>query len=131
MAGLQPPPPFLPHPGSPNMPWKQWEGLFTTYCLASGANKFNEDRRRALLLHCLGPEGQRIYTTLPSAAAADGSAGDTSQPESYTETLRRLNLHFTPAINVVAERYRFRQRTQGPDETVEDYVMNLRALSKT
>ena len=134
MAGLQPPPPFLPHPGSPSMPWKQWEGLFQTYLLASGANKFNEDRRRALLLHCLGPEGQRIYVTLPSAAAADadGSGGDaSSQTESFAETLRRLNMHFTPAINVVAERYRFRQRAQGPEETVEDYVMNLRALSIT
>ena len=137
MAGLQPPPSFLPTPGSPAIPWKQWKALFENFLLASGASKFNDDRRRAMLLHCLGPEGQRVFHTLPAtseeAAGTSASADDTPAasvpPCSYAETLKRLDSHFTPAVNVVAERYRFRQRGQHHDEPVDDYVSSLRALS--
>ena len=135
MAGLQPPPPFLPTPGSPPIPWGQWKSLFDTYMLASAASKFNEDRRCALLLHCLGPEGQRIFHTLPPSANAEASGADLSAAggtaASYQETVKRLEKHFSPTINVVAERYRFRQRAQRPAEPVDDYISALRALSTT
>ena len=50
-------------------------------------------------------------------------------PCTYNEALKRLDSHFTPAVNVVAERYRFRQRGQRHDEPVDDYISSLRALS--
>ncbi|XP_054759514.2 uncharacterized protein K02A2.6-like [Lytechinus pictus] len=138
MANLQPPPYFLPTPGTPAMPWKQWKGLFDVYLVASAANKFNEDRRRALLLHCLGAEGQRVFHTLPStssgtSSAIAGSSTETGAGEScsYAEAIDRLDNHFLPTVNVVAERYRFRQRGQMPDEPVETYVCALRSLSLT
>ena len=134
---MQPPPSFLPTPGSPTIPWKQWKGLFENFLLAGGASKFSDDRRRAMLLHCLGPEGQRVFHTLPPSssstsgdvAAADGAADVPSDsPCNYNEALKRLDSHFTPAVNVVAERYRFRQRGQRHDEPVDDYISSLRAL---
>ena len=124
MASLQPPPSFLATPGSPAIPWKQWKGLFETYYLACGATRFADERKRALLLHCLGPEGQRVFHTLP-AIAVEGA----DDVDSYAAAVQRLNGHFTPAINVVSERYRFRQRGQRHEEGVESYVSALRALS--
>ena len=131
MASLQPPPSFLPTPGSPSMPWKQWKGMFENYSLAAGANKFNDDRRRALLLHCLGAEGQRVFHTLPPSSTSGDSTPSATEQCSYSEALARLDNHFTPALNVVAERYRFRQRGQRHDESVEDYISSLRSLSLT
>lgn len=100
--------------------------------IASGANKFNEERRRALLLHCLGPEGQRVYNTLPSTTPQLGDSGAASADgatSSYDETFARLDKHFSPAVNVVAERYKFRQRSQRLHELVDDYISALRELA--
>ncbi|XP_049512239.1 uncharacterized protein LOC125940280 [Dermacentor silvarum] len=64
-SGISPPPPFLVSPGTPAIPWPRWLRLFENFTLASGASELSAARRRALLLHCLGPEGQRIFDALP------------------------------------------------------------------
>ena len=76
-------------------------------------------RKRALLLHCLGAEGQRIFYTL-----TDGGT-------SYESAVTALCAHFKPPINVVVERHKFRQRVQRPPETVAEYVGALRELAVT
>ncbi|KAH7936694.1 hypothetical protein HPB49_003125 [Dermacentor silvarum] len=58
LPGISPPPPFLVSPGTPAIPWPRWLRLFENFTLASGASELSAARRRALLLHCLGPEGQ-------------------------------------------------------------------------
>ncbi|KAL1485309.1 hypothetical protein MTO96_032039 [Rhipicephalus appendiculatus] len=63
-AGIAPPDPFLPTPGRPVQPWSRWHDMFKVYLLASGASEFSPEQRKAILLHYLGPEGQRIFNTL-------------------------------------------------------------------
>ncbi|KAL3195182.1 hypothetical protein MRX96_001856 [Rhipicephalus microplus] len=53
-SGLAPPPPFLPTPGWPSLPWDEWEQTLTVYLLASGAAEFPPARRKPILMHCLG-----------------------------------------------------------------------------
>ncbi|KAH8019269.1 hypothetical protein HPB51_018664 [Rhipicephalus microplus] len=82
ISGLQPPPPFLSSPRHPDIPWEQWIQAFKNYMVASGAFDLPAIRRKAILLNCLGLEGQRIFQTLTttddpclvpaSAAAAQG-----------------------------------------------------------
>ncbi|KAH6945931.1 hypothetical protein HPB50_010751 [Hyalomma asiaticum] len=62
--GLAPPPPFLPVPGRPPVPWPQWHQMFENFLLASGASDFKPERRKALLIHSLGVEGQRVFSTI-------------------------------------------------------------------
>ncbi|KAH6931211.1 hypothetical protein HPB50_022945 [Hyalomma asiaticum] len=64
IPGLQPPPPFLPSPGHPAVPWDQWKQAFQTYMVASEASDLPAERRKVILLTCLGMEGQRIFSTL-------------------------------------------------------------------
>ena len=66
------PPPFLPTPGDPAIPWVQWQPLFQNFLLAVGGEDFSEARQRALLLHCLGTEGQRVYNSLPETVKLEG-----------------------------------------------------------
>uniref|UniRef100_A0AAX7UF52 Retrotransposon gag domain-containing protein n=1 Tax=Astatotilapia calliptera TaxID=8154 RepID=A0AAX7UF52_ASTCA len=80
-------------------------------------NKWRREKR-ALLIHCLGTEGQRIYSALPLAT------------DDYEGSVKALETYFHPKVNVVAERYRFRQRAQAVGESTDHYVAALRELVK-
>lgn len=74
-------------------------------------------RRRAVLLHCLGTEGQRIFYTLPNTGTT------------YDDAMSALESHFIPKVNVVVARHQFRQRAQRTDETIAQYTSALRELA--
>ncbi|KAH7932989.1 hypothetical protein HPB49_006211 [Dermacentor silvarum] len=115
---LAPPPPFLPVPGRPPVPCPQWHRMFENFLLASGASDFKPERRKTLLIHSLGVEGQRIFSSvlLTSNAAQSGEStasgkrsediGDVAQPSVYDETIETFKQHFTSTSNVVAERHK-------------------------
>ncbi|KAL1483288.1 hypothetical protein MTO96_050256 [Rhipicephalus appendiculatus] len=142
-SGLAPPPSFLPAQGRPPVPWPQWLRMFETFILASGASDFTPERRKALLLHSQGIEGQRIFFTLPPYASEPppppGSTatetGDVKNlaaaPSSYDQAVAALTQHFASGSNVVVERHRFRRRTQQPGESIQEYVAALRELASS
>ncbi|KAL1448373.1 hypothetical protein MTO96_044082 [Rhipicephalus appendiculatus] len=122
-SGLAPPPPFLLSPGRPVVPWEQWHRMFHTYLLASGATEFSPERRRAILIHCLGTEGQRIFNTLPATAATTATAsaekfdaattppasadkpeatGTQTAPNIYHVAVAALRQHFASTSNVIS-----------------------------
>ena len=78
-SGVHPLPPFLSCPGEPSTDWRAWLTAFDTYLTASGLNaaEVRDERKRALLLHCIGIEGQRIFATLGTS-------------ETYREARERL-----------------------------------------
>ena len=96
------PPSFLPCPGEPPIPLVTWENMFQNYLLVVGAagDRWPEERKKALLLHSLGTEGQRLFYMLPS------------QGTTMEEALTALKAHFYPKRNTVAERHAFRKRVQ-------------------
>lgn len=90
--------------------------------LALGSDAFLPERKKALLLHCLGAEGQRIFYSLDTASVTS------STQDAYQKALGAIEAYFVPRINVVAERYRFRRRRQRSDETVLQFVTALQEL---
>ena len=125
MAGLKQPDSFLDKPGPITVPWKTWVAQFENYLVASGGTNYPVARKKALLLHCLGKEAQRVFQNLPDHDNPPAGASE------YDKALLVLEKHFGPKINVVAERYKFRQRAQRPGETAQDYVAALRELAVT
>lgn len=115
------PTPFLPCPGEPPIPFDMWLRMFRNYLLVVGASgdAWPVERKRALLLHCLGTEGQRLFYSLPN------------QGDSMEDAIAALTAHFTPRRNIVAERHAFRKRVQAPGETIIQYVAALRDLAVT
>ena len=98
--------------------------MFETYIIAANLGAATAERKRAILLHSLGHEGQRLFYTLPDPAPIDDD-------KVYLKVLRALDGHYLPKVNVVAERYKFRQRSQFRGETIEDFVAALRQLVVT
>lgn len=115
------PSPFLPCPGEPAIPLVTWLKMFQNYMLVINAtgDSWPEARKRALLLHCLGTEGQRLFYTLPNTG------------DNLADAIKALEEHFTPKRNVVVERHAFRKRVQRTDETVVQYIAALRDLATT
>ena len=92
---LREPHAFLDEPGEPNVPWTQWFSAFETYIIATGGESFSAQRKKAILLHCLGFEGQRIYNSLPPYSTS--GAGNV-----HTRAVHVLGGHFKKRVNVVA-----------------------------
>ncbi|CAM4476884.1 unnamed protein product [Lepidochelys kempii] len=113
---LNPPVPFLQSPGEPPIAFTTWIHMFETYLLAISATEISEVRKRTLLIHCLGAEGQHIFYTFPLA------------DDKYETALTALKNFFVPKVNVVANCYRFHQSGQKPGETIMQYIASLRSL---
>ena len=120
--GLVAPNPLLATPGEPPVPWSRWILSFKTYLTASGldATEILDPRRRAILIHCLGAEGQRIFGQL-----------DDTITGMYDKAVDELEKYFGPKTSVMIERYRFRQRIQGHGEPVKQYVAAIVELASS
>ncbi len=108
---------FLPFP---LIPFKTWSQIFENYLLvirASGDDWPNA-QRRAVLLHCLGTEGQRFFYSLLNTGT------------DYDSAMAALLVHFSPKAHVV-ERHAFCKRTQALHETFLQYVAALCELAST
>ncbi|ROL53705.1 hypothetical protein DPX16_2426 [Anabarilius grahami] len=117
---LPPPAPFLALPGEPPIPWTHWLQSFETFILVVGLTDVCAARKKALLLHCLGAEGQRVLGTLESGTT-----------NNYDTAVELLFAHFAAPQSVLLRRFLFRQRLQLPGESVQQYVANLQGLAST
>ncbi|XP_024124582.1 uncharacterized protein LOC112144321 [Oryzias melastigma] len=118
LLGISPPPAFLQNPGAPTIPLESWIRMFENYVLAL-ADDMEDKRKRALLIHTVGTEAQRIFYTLPDTG------------DSYAAALQALKTFFIPKLNTVAERNKFRQRAQRVGESTAQYAAALRELVTT
>ncbi|KAJ8356570.1 hypothetical protein SKAU_G00193640 [Synaphobranchus kaupii] len=116
--GFSFPPPshFLTLPGEPPVPWTRWYEAFETYISVLAVEDLSAAWKQAMLIHCLGIEGQRIFKTL--GAAAD-----------YADCVQLLAGHFAAPQNVILQRILFHQRKQRAGESVHQYVADLRGLA--
>ena len=119
MDSLAPPAPFLPTPGKPTDTWTAWELRFKTYLTAIGGDEFPAPRQKALLLHAVGAEAQKVHASQPVQVPQEGE-------NDYEATMRQLRLYYTPQPNIIMERFRFRSCCQQPGQTTADYVAELR-----
>lgn len=121
MVSVPTPASFLPCSGEPAIPFATWRKMFENYLLAINAtgDSWPDARKRAILLHSLGTEGQRLFYTFPNTGTT------------FAEAMSALEDHFVPKVNVVVARHRFRQRSQRADETISQFLSALRDLSSS
>ncbi len=113
---LPPPSPFLALPGEPTVPWNRWIESFETYITALGITDLSDARKMAILKHCLGMEGHRVF----------GMLGTVLQ---YRNAVTLLAGHFSAPQSALLRQLQFCQRHQLLGETVHQYVADLRGLA--
>ena len=119
ITGIPAPTPFLQSPGEPTIPWGIWEKTFDNYLNAIGLDtSTNEARCRALLIACLGTEGQRILYTF-----------DQTSITTLSEVKDTLKKYFGKVTSKWSERVKFSERKQKCSESIESYISDLRQMS--
>ncbi|XP_029950557.1 zinc finger protein 665-like [Salarias fasciatus] len=113
---LSPPPPFLPAMGVPTMLWPRWLKAFENYLKALDEKDLVESSKCKLLQNCLGPEGERIFTTL------------IQEETTYAAAVSTLTAFFNSDQMSQMHRLQFHQRAQMPEESVEEFVSALAEL---
>lgn len=84
-----------------------------------GMNLKDESRKRALLLHYVGEDVYDIY---------EAEKGD--NPSTYEATKQVLTSYFKPKRNVQMEIFNFRSCKQKANQSLDDFVTELRKLAK-
>ncbi|GFO40350.1 transposon ty3-i Gag-Pol polyprotein [Plakobranchus ocellatus] len=74
------------------------------------------------VLYIIGEEGRKIHNTWTLSE----EERDKVQP-----LLKKFKEYCTPRNNTTLERYKFNSRVQKPDETVDQFVVDLRQMAKT
>ena len=98
--------------------WSRWEQQFLTYFVACELGKKAKETQVAILLHTAGLEAQEIHQTLTYAEEEDS--------KDYNFVLSKLRAYCEPRKNIVFERHQFWIRDQLENETIGQWVTELR-----
>ena len=99
--------------------WTKWRKRFENFLLAMNVD--DPTRKRALLLHYIGPSAFDVFETL----------SDTGDEKDYKTAMERLTEHFTPQRNVEYEIYLFRQARQQPQENLDQFATRFGQLASS
>ena len=99
--------------------WRLYAQRFEHFLLANGIE--DDSKRRHLLLALIGNSTFKLLTNL----VAPKKPGELS----YKEICEQLEKHFSPKPVKIAERFHFYNRRQHSEETVAEYLAELRKLA--
>ena len=114
-------PPFDIHQDKPPGPrWKKWKKRLANLF---GAMKITDaDQQKAMMLHYGGEPFNDLVDTLTIPAS-------TNALTDYDQLVATLDGYFEPKKNLEYEIYIFREATQKPEETIDQFHVRLRHLS--
>ncbi|XP_044746807.1 uncharacterized protein LOC123308281 isoform X1 [Coccinella septempunctata] len=101
--------------------WKKWKLHFSIFLKASALDETEESRLVSLLLHHMGPNAIPIFM----------SFGVEIDKIKYQDLILKFDNHFSPKKNVTMERHKFFNCKQAENQTMNDFIMQLRNLAKT
>lgn len=102
--------------------WKSWRDQFNLY-LELTMSDAEEKMKVKLFYYLIGESGRELLETLMSDVAADA--------RTVTNIIAKFDEHCNPSINETVERYRFFSKSQGAEQSIDNYVTELRMLAKT
>lgn len=99
--------------------WIKWKKSYDIYCKACEINKKSAEIQFNILLHVIGDQCREILDQLQD------------KQTTVEGVLKKLDEHFKLKKNVTVERHKFFTRDQKGNETIEQYIFELRKLSQT
>ena len=121
-SAIQLPPP-LKMSGSLANNWKTFKAMWNNYEIAANLNDKSTEVRTATFLTSIGMDGFQLYESLDFAEEGDRNKID--------KVLERLDRHFVGEVNETFERFKFNQRNQEMNESIDAYVSALRSIVKS
>ena len=97
--------------------FQKWVGSLEIYLTAADIS--SPERKKAVLLHMMGPDYQSIFESLQPVVM-------TGETDCFQEAVRRFKSYLAPEKNVIAERMAFHKMTMRIDEKFEQYVSRLK-----
>uniref|UniRef100_A0A3P9MT26 Retrotransposon gag domain-containing protein n=1 Tax=Poecilia reticulata TaxID=8081 RepID=A0A3P9MT26_POERE len=97
-----------------------WESYIERVELYCDANDIEDKKISSILLSLMGAKTYNALHNLLSPAKLSS--------KSYEDIVDTLQKHFNPAPLVIAERFRFHKRNQMKDESISEYMAELRKL---
>ena len=123
MEKLTPPEPLNLDGSNLANTWRQWRQRFELFSLASGLNSKDSKIQAATLLHVIGPAALEVYNTF---------TWDSDDDKQKVEViLTKFEAYCIPRTNVTWERHVFNTRNQREDETIDQYVTDLKKKAQT
>ncbi|XP_069122221.1 uncharacterized protein [Argopecten irradians] len=102
------------------MNWDEYVERVEQYFIANGVD--DVDKQRSILLTVMG---QKMYGLVRNLTSPEKPSDKT-----YDELKELISQHLKPKPLIIAERFKFHQRNQQSNETVCQYVAELRRLSE-
>lgn len=124
MEGLRPPPVLCLDSGNLSKTWSTWSDEFVLYVdLSLSADAGDEKKKVKLFSYLVGESGRELLETLMGDTAKDAWKLD--------DIISKFDGHCNPSVNETVERYRFFTRNQGVGENIDNYVTELKLVTKT
>lgn len=98
--------------------WGMYVERFDLYCLTNGL----ADSAKTAVLMTIG--GKALYQVAASVVSPDKVVN-----VKFRDLMTRLTRHFVPGKTVWTARFEFHRRTQGPDESANNYMAALQRLA--
>ena len=115
---LQPPSPFdFKDPDA----WPRWKRRFEQFHLAAGLNTEDGEKQVSTLLYCMGEDAEDTLTSM------NISADDRKR---YNTVIGKFDVFFKVRKNITFERAWFNRRSQGPEESVKQFITSLYNLAE-
>ena len=100
--------------------WTQYIERLKFFFQANGIT--DADKKRAVFLSVVGPASYKLLRNLISPARPD--------EKTFEELVEVLQNHYSPKPSETLQRYRFKQRSRKPGETVAAFVADLRSIAE-
>ena len=107
--------------GSMASNWREWKSGWSNYTLATKLDKEDEARQVATLLAVIGKDTNKVFRTFVWTTEGDDKKIDV--------VLKQFEDYCILRQNVTYERFRLFARDQGPEETVDQYMIELRRIA--
>ena len=123
MDQLKPPPELdFSTTGHTSLPerWRQWKQTMQLYIELTMKNK-SQKEKCSVFLYAIGQTGRDVYHTMTLSE---------DEQDKIDVLFSKFESYCKPKQNVTIQRYRFNTRVQGRQETIDQYLTELRLIAK-
>ena len=108
--------------GNNALSWRNWKEDYGIYIEAAGLETQSEKQRYHILLNLIGRPALDIYNTF---------TWDKNEKKTLESIIKKFDEVFLRDENLTFERYKFNICTQAEDQTIDDYVIQLKQKANT